>query len=91
MDEPLREPVAVLSPDSGSFPCNDVLSGLGILLILGAIILLNRKSGRSAKSESATCLSHDNRDTFLGGSCVKSKQRIFCSGSTKNPQAMPAG
>ena len=48
MDEPLREPVAVLSPDFGSFPCNDVLSGLGILLILGAIILLNRKSGRSA-------------------------------------------
>ena len=48
MDEPLREPVAVLSPDSGSFPCNDVPSGLGILLILGAIILLNRKSGQSA-------------------------------------------
>ena len=29
MDEPLRESVAVLSPDSGSFPCNDVLYGAG--------------------------------------------------------------
>jgi len=30
-----------------SEPLN-ILSGLGILLILGAIILLNRKSGQSA-------------------------------------------